>query len=209
VSGPAAEGRDLGSCEAVILIVYSLPPDAIERGYEGWLGKEDNPFFNAIPGIHHYANWRVERTLGGEPPSWSHFDFLGMRRREDLEQAWFSPELDAFRRGWLKKWGYRSASVSELLGHAYLMQRVATPPGVSRTAETFSLGRGDGPADAAWRVTHAVRKHYVAAMAERTGPWLIPAAASNPLGFTWMTPGEATGADLVLATSRIAGPDAP
>ena len=33
--------------------------DSNARGYEAWLQEIDNPFFNDIPGIRHYTNWKT------------------------------------------------------------------------------------------------------------------------------------------------------
>ena len=55
--------RSLTGCQEVIFIAYCLPGDAEGRGYADWLRRVDMPFFNAIPGVHHYANWRVSEVL--------------------------------------------------------------------------------------------------------------------------------------------------
>ncbi len=199
--------RSLADCEIALFIVYTLPADALERGYEAWLASKDNPFFNAVPGVWHYTNWKIDAVALGAVDGWTHFDFLGMRRRADLEQVWFSPDLDRFRADWVKLWGPPRGRVSELYGHSYLLEAGAAMPSLPRDRETFSFGMGKPPGAPSWRLTHAARKHFVPDMASRPGPWLIPAAEHNPLGFDWIVPGESSGASMVLEASRIAGPD--
>jgi hypothetical protein len=97
-----APARLLADCPAVIFIAYTVPAEAVARGYADWLVRVDNPFFNAVPGTHHYANWRVERALGGTAPVWDWFDFQGLAAEADLERVWFDPGLDGFRREWLR-----------------------------------------------------------------------------------------------------------
>ena len=200
--------RSLADCEIALFIVYTLPADALERGYEAWLRSTDNPFFNSVSGVWHYTNWKIDRVSLGAVDGWTHFDFLGMRRRADLEEVWFSPDLDRFRAEWVKLWGPPRGRVSELYGHSYLLEAGGAVPPLPRDRGTFSLGTGEpSAASSPWRLTHAVRKHFVPDMASRPGPWLIPAAEHNPLGLDWITLGEAPGASLVLEASRIAGPD--
>lgn len=89
--------RLLENCPAVIFIAYTVPQTAIAGGYADWLVTVDNPFFNAIPGTLHYANWRVEQARAGGPLAWDWFDFQGLAAEDDLEKVWFNPDLDAFR----------------------------------------------------------------------------------------------------------------
>lgn len=76
-----------------------------------------------------------------------------------------------------------------------------------RDRETFSFGVGTPAAASPWRLTHAVRKHFVPDLASRPGPWLIPSAEHHPLGLDWIAYGEPPDATTVLEASRIAGPD--
>jgi hypothetical protein len=126
--------RRLDGCPLVIFIAYTIPDDAEARGYADWLRRVDMPFFNGIPGVHHYANWRLTEILAGAPPVWDWFDFQGLAAEDDLERVWFDPGLDDFRANWLKLWGYGegggAAGAAALLRH---------PPGRSRGARQ----RGD------------------------------------------------------------------
>ena len=116
--------RTLASCPQVIFIVYCLGADAEGRGYAPWLREVDMPFFNAIPGVRHYANWRLSGMLEGAPPVWDWFDFQGLSSEDVLEGVWFHPDLDEFRTNWVKLWGYGMTDPPPVLRHAYLMRQV-------------------------------------------------------------------------------------
>jgi hypothetical protein len=97
------------SFDLAVFLTYTLPADAIARGYEPWLREVDNPFFNAIPGVGRYENWRIVRQ---QTPAlgYTHFDFMFVASVDALRQAWFDVRLDAFRTGWIAKWGYGAAA---------------------------------------------------------------------------------------------------
>lgn len=206
---PAEASRRLEDCAAVILIVYTVPPEALAKGYEPWLACEDNPFFNSIPGIRHYANWKIAGIERGDAPVWTHFDFLGMATGEDLPRVWFSDALDAFRKGWIAKWGYGAGERPEAFGYAYLMEPVGLSERVPTGRAGFTWGRGRAPeAGTLWRVTETLRKHYTLGPAAPGERWRVPAADYNPLGFDWLALGDHRAGALSVAAERIAGPDA-
>lgn len=180
----------LADCAAVIFIGYTVPADAEARGYSDWLVRVDNPFFNAIPGVRHYANWRAGDMLGGEMPVWDYFDFHGIAAEEDLERVWFNSDLDAFRAEWLRLWGYGSGPTAPVLRHAYLMRlarrRMEHVPGPEITLRG---GVGAVPqdlsADLVFQVDGVLKKHF-ASTGPRPDDWLTPVAEGNPLGFDWL-----------------------
>ncbi len=183
----ATPPRLLHQSPAVLYIVYTPGPDAEANGYDPWLVRVDNPFFNAIPGVHHYANWKIEQVLHGAPPLYTYFDFQGVVAESDLERVWFNPDLDAFRREWIRLWGYGTGTPSPAQSNAYLMRPVH---GVGRVAGPFAriaAGQGEPPegADRSWRVEETIRKHFQTA--GRRGEWRVPAAQDNPLGFDWVS----------------------
>lgn len=181
--------RRLEDCPLVVFIAYTIGPDAEARGYADWLRRVDMPFFNAIPGTRHYANWRLTEVLSGDAPTWTWFDFQGLDSAEDLERVWFHPDLDAFRKAWIAKWGYGSASPAPVLRHAYVLRPThvtRSPP--AETVATVSAGTGSSPhpdeADMVFRVTGTLHKHFGGR--DDTKPWLSAATAFNPLGFDWL-----------------------
>lgn len=185
--------RLLEDCTSVVFIVYTTAADARNRGYEKWLVEVDNPFFNSIPGVHHYANWKIGGVFTGAPLPFTHFDFQGLAAPKDLERVWFNPDLDQFRREWIRLWGYGAGGSNPMLANAYLMEvvhRSGRPPG------RLALIRGGcGTAltagDVAWQVTHVIPKHFAGdgtkvAVAD-TEPWPVPVIEGNPLGLDWLT----------------------
>lgn len=180
--------RRLDTCPLVILIVYTVSADAEARGYADWLKRVDMPFFNAIPGTRHYANWRLTEKLSGDGPAWDWFDFQGLETAEDLERVWFHSDLDAFRKGWIDLWGYASPTPPPVLRHAYTIRPISVKRSTAtgHTA-TISAGTGAPPeheADIVYRVTGTLHKHF----GGRDGSerWWIGADAFNPLGFDWI-----------------------
>ncbi|WP_158971326.1 hypothetical protein [Chachezhania sediminis] len=206
----------LESCPLVIFIAYTVPQDAEPRGYSQWLRDVDMPFFNAIPGTGHYANWRVGETLAGDVQPWDYFDFQGVKSEDDLERVWFSPELDEFRKGWLKLWGYGGTGGAEappVLRHAYLMRRVGDATPKLDTTLTLSAGTGavpGAPGDVRWQVEGILHKHFGGASDK---PWLTPVADGNPLGFDWVSARYGNRTDIApdagfaCRASLIAAPD--
>ena len=178
--------RPLANSPAVLLIVYTPGPDAEAGGYEAWLQEVDNPFFNAIPGVHHYANWKIEQVLHGEAPGYGYFDFQGLAHDSDLERVWFNPDLDQFRTEWIRKWGYGAGPAHPAQAYAFLMHPVGHADGMAQTFARITAGLGDPPgnADRCWRVAETIRKHFATGAAATD--WRISAAKLNPLGFDWI-----------------------
>jgi hypothetical protein len=177
------QARRLAASPAVLYIVYTPGAEAEAKGYEPWLKAVDNPFFNAIPGIHHYANWKLERELTGAPP-YGYFDLLGLEA--DLERVWFTPDLNQFRAEWVRLWGYGLAKPRTIQANAYLMRPVSRS---DRPAIRFARvigGTGEPPTgvDIAWRVAETIRKHYAAG--PDGGPWRVNSDQDNPLGLDWL-----------------------
>lgn len=209
--------RLLENCPLVIFIAYTVPPAAVEGGYADWLVRVDNPFFNAIPGTRHYANWRVDAVGAGGPLVWDWFDFQGLEAESDLERVWFNPDLDAFRAEWLRLWGYGKAEPPPVLRNAYLMRPVR-PAVPGRAGPRLRLRAGQGPVpegiagDMLFRVDGVLRKHF-ATPDRRPDDWLRPADAGNPLGLDWLAVdygGESPappGTVVDLGASLVAAPD--
>jgi len=180
-----ATPRLIEDSPAVLFIVYTPGADAEARGYEPWLISIDNPFFNAIPGVLHYANWKIERELRGGPLQYSHFDFQGLAAETDLERVWFNPDLDAFRTEWIRLWGYGRPTPTPVQANAYLMRPVVPASGTPQNYALITAGSGAPPAgaDITWRVDETIRKHFATG---RTANWRIPAQTENLLGLDWV-----------------------
>ncbi len=203
--------RLLADCSVMIFIAYTVGADAVARGYHPWLVETDNPFFNSIPGVRHYANWIVDGVSRGGPLAWNYFDFQGLAREDDLERVWFNPDLDGFRTEWIRLWGYGRQDPPPVLRHAYLCRRVGRSNASPHDRLRLSAGHGKPPAggDRSFAVTDVLAKHFAGVGAAK---WNWPVAEGNPLGLEWLTvdyaPGtpDVSGAELVLSAELIAAP---
>jgi hypothetical protein len=194
--------RLLEDCPAVIYIVYTPGAHAEAGGYEPWLAKIDNPFFNAIPGVHHYANWKMERVLNGTP-TYQYFDFQGLAGESDLERVWFSADLDRFRTEWVRLWGYAGGKPDPVQGNAYLMRPVRKSSAAPARFALVTGGVGDAPPSGtglAWRIEETIRKHF--AIGPISGAWRVPAATDNPLGLDWLAVRYGDSVDDLAASYR-------
>ena len=178
----AVAARRIEESPYVILIVYTTSDDAAACGYEPWLIEVDNPFFNAIPGVLAYQNWKVE---GAHTLPYSYFDLQGLETEADLERVWFNPTLDNFRKNWIKLWGYGRAPPQPIHLHAYGLRPVFASNRPPQSTASISAGTGPLPTDAdlVWRVDEVIRKHF--ATTEQGTRWRWPARENNPFGRTW------------------------
>jgi hypothetical protein len=187
IATPTAS-RTLANSPTVIFIVYTVSEDAEQRGYSDWLRQVDNPFFNSIPGVRCYANWRVDRVVTGGPLAWDYFDFQGLSSNDDLESVWFNPDLDAFRREWLRLWGYGRPEPLPIHRHAYLMRPVGEASGLPTSHARIVAGSSSPPVDGniVFRVEAVLSKHFVEGNEPRAD-WCRPANEINPLGLDWLS----------------------
>ncbi|KMK64922.1 hypothetical protein [Puniceibacterium sp. IMCC21224] len=185
----ADPSRALEDCPLVIFIAYTVPASAEPGGYSDWLRRVDMPFFNAIPGTRHYANWRLRDVQQGAVPVWDYFDFQGLETEADLERVWFNPDLDAFRSEWLRLWGYGRAEAPPVLRHSYLMRPVFRTDRRPKDAVlTLAGGTGAAPslpdADLVWQVEDVLHKHFGGS--GQGASWKTPAFDANPLALDWL-----------------------
>ncbi len=176
--------------QAMVFITYTPGPAARPDLYESWLQSEDNPTFNAVPGIGEYSNWKVVEPRTTKLP-WSHFDFLGLSTPEQLEAVWFDPVLERFRAKWVALWGYGSTGPSLVNGHGHLCEHVGEPIRArARWVEiAFDEDGGAGVVQPGerWDVRGTVRKHYALGPAPAGESWFRPVEAFNPLGYKQLT----------------------
>jgi hypothetical protein len=174
---------------SMLFLPYTPRDDADARGYDDWLRSVDAPFFNSVPGIAHYSNWKVAEVLTGTVP-FTHFDFLLLEGPS--AQVWANTRLQDFAAGWLAKWG-RDPSNADLSVnyHTYMADRwLGQAP--SR-AGTLLLGLDPDvqavPANAeVWRIREAVVGtpvcasfgfRYVTAGGARAEPWAVHMAVGT------------------------------
>lgn len=109
------------SSHSMLFLPYTPRDDADARGYDDWLRCVDAPFFNSVPGVAHYSNWKVAEVLTGSVP-FTHFDFLLLDGA--VEQVWGNARLQDFAAGWLDKWGRDPANADLSVNyHTYLADR--------------------------------------------------------------------------------------
>jgi len=173
------------SFDTMVFLSYTLPEDALARGYEPWLREIDNPFFNAIPGMGLYENWKNVEILPTSLP-FQHFDFLHPQTAADLERVWFNKDLDAFRQGWIKKWGYGASGSTPAPASAYgwLAQRISAPAPHRGPWCVIAGDAADGSGGEQWRIVEAMRKHYAIGFAPAGESWRKPLAPGQGPGFT-------------------------
>ena len=110
--------------DVMLLITYSLRAGADARGYDDWLRRVDNPFFNAADCIAHYSNWKL--TIGPDAfAPHTHFDLVALPDLESLDAAWNDPGLNDFRREWRRLWAIEDPTDPAADIQTCLCERVA------------------------------------------------------------------------------------
>ncbi len=188
---------------AALVLTYSPRDGAEDEGYADWIRRVDNPFFNAVPGIVRYTNWRIIES-GGEVP-YGYFDILGLQNLESFERVWLSGEVRAFTAEWRDKWGAAPGTDSDLNSHVYLCERVSARSADWADHVLFAPGAtaeqaGNGFED--WRVVRPikgdVRFHTLALKyvpdGDAFGRWAADSPALSPtaLGHCFAAPDEDT-----------------
>jgi len=146
--------------EHMVLVPHTPREDALGRDYEKWLQEVDNPFFNSIPGIVHYSNWRVLAPTPAVP--FTHLDFMRVASLEAAGALAANAEVSEFGDNWNRTWGrYPDAAGEEahMNGHLYLCRRLAGRRPRTRYLALMPASADPGgiPDDAeVWQVTFAV-----------------------------------------------------
>jgi hypothetical protein len=139
----------------MILLTYRIRDGADADGYDDWLRSIDNPFFNAIPGIKCYTNWKVHGSPSALP--FTHFDFLEIDEVDQLELLWFNPELNSFRTEWVRLWGRDVPDPNNALCYLCESGSSSTTPQANLVLEP---GPGSGSKNGAWTTRELLHKHY-------------------------------------------------
>jgi hypothetical protein len=114
--------RDGRGFDTMLFITYSVRADADHLVYEEWLRQVDNPFFNAVPGIVHYSNWKISAGAHALAPN-VYFDFLGLDSPAALDFVWNDAAVNAFRHRWRLRWGIADPSDHAANSQIYLCER--------------------------------------------------------------------------------------
>ncbi|XWN30144.1 MAG: hypothetical protein ROR55_22050 [Devosia sp.] len=184
----------------MVFIVYNTNADAVARGYEPWLRETDCPFFNSIPGIAYYANWKMDA-----PSPFAYFDFLIIEGDDRLKDVWFNKDLDHFRTEWVRLWGYGDAPLPmHRYSHVTRVERANF--GLEVDEGWLTLGKGDPSSDlpTVARVEGSLAKHFAGSQE----PWFAPVEDRQPLGYDYVgfSPEKPAEGDLILPTHAVARP---
>ena len=107
--------------DVMVFLPYTPRADADARGYDDWLRQVDNPFFNAVPGIVHYSNWKVAGAA--KAFAFSHFDFMYLDPSR-ADGVWSNAAVLAFAAAWTARWGaFPDAADVSLNYHSYRLTR--------------------------------------------------------------------------------------
>jgi hypothetical protein len=88
---------------AMLLLTYTVGEHVDLDEYHQWLRDVDNPFFNSVPGIKRYANWKIEDEKIGSV-AFTHYDLMEIDDLEAWERVWSNERLQAFAQGWTERW---------------------------------------------------------------------------------------------------------
>jgi hypothetical protein len=142
-----------GDCDIMVLLPYTPRADAAARGYDDWLRSVDNPFFNAVRGIAHYSNWKVDRVLWGTV-GFTHFDYMRLDPAY-ADEVWSNPAVTEFAANWTRTWGAEpDAADLSVNYHSYRLRRVSGRAAFAR-ATLLGIGAGvtaGGDGDELWVV---------------------------------------------------------
>lgn len=152
--------------DIMVFLPYTPRADAEARGYDEWLRRVDNPFFNSIPGIAHYSNWKVTggapdsnwKVTGGAPAGFTHFDFMYLDPAL-ADQVWTNETLLDFAAGWTEQWGREPQATDLSVNyHSYRLAKVSGPSlfdprGVRLASSAAAVPTIGG---AVWKVSEAM-----------------------------------------------------
>ena len=101
--GPAQEGFVMAKRRAMLLLTYNLGDHVDHQEYEQWLREVDNPFFNKVPGVKRYANWKVLGEKLGTV-AFTHYDLLELDDLDAWERGLRESKATEICPGWTKRW---------------------------------------------------------------------------------------------------------
>ena len=85
------------------MLTYNVGAQVNKAEYEQWVREVDNPFFNSVPGIVRYSNWKVVDEKVGKVP-FTYYDLMEIEDLDAFEKVWGNKELQAFAHGWTERW---------------------------------------------------------------------------------------------------------
>jgi hypothetical protein len=114
----------------MLLLTYTPRADSAARGYDDWLRDVDNPFFNSVPGIVEYVNWKVvENKLGVLP--FTYFDTMLIDGVGAVDRVWSNPDVQRFVDGWRERWALNPGA-DDMAGNYQVMLCSQTAGGAAQ-----------------------------------------------------------------------------
>lgn len=111
----------------MLLLTYNVGEHVDIGEYEQWLREVDDPFFNTIPGIARYANWKVLDEKVGTV-NFTHYDLMELEDLDAFERVWGNEKLQEFARGWTERWSVHGTDQYVGLNFQVLLaEEVAAP----------------------------------------------------------------------------------
>ena len=144
--------------DAAVLLTYLPKQGAENDGYADWIQRYDNPFFNSVPGIVRYTNWKIVGSHGNVP--YGYFDILGLQDLASFERVWSGDEVRAFTAKWRDRWGADPGTDSDLNSHVYLCERTSGKSTEWTDYVVFGPGSNADRAGAGfeeWRVLRSIK----------------------------------------------------
>jgi len=137
----------------MVFLPYTPRADSDARGYDQWLREVDAPFFNSVPGILHYSNWKVSSPA---PGAFTHFDFMYLDSAL-ADGVWTNQFVIEFASGWTETWGIDPKAEDLSVNYnSYRLKRLSglslfSPDGVRIAGAAAASPRFGG---AVWEVEH-------------------------------------------------------
>lgn len=90
--------------ELMFMLLYTPRADSEAQGYDDWLRAVDNPFFNSVPGVVRYENWKVHANKNGVA-SFTYFDLMYVDGEAGAAKVWGNADVVEFAAAWSERWG--------------------------------------------------------------------------------------------------------
>jgi hypothetical protein len=143
----------------LFLLTYTPRDGAEEAGYVRWLRQVDNPFFNRVPEVAHYSNWRLVDAPADA--RYRYFDLMGMVDAAAADRMFGRDDVKKFTAHWRELWG-RDPGGSDLSRNAevFRAERTARGNAMARWAAFVPGGSAAAMTDrgfSGWRIVQGLR----------------------------------------------------
>lgn len=106
----------------MIVLTYVIRGGSDKRGYNPWLRQIDNPFFNSVPSIDRYENWKL---VSNEGVTWTHFDLLHPAKGVAPQEVFQDPVVTEFAANWSRLWGVNPDTQEQSVNYQiHILERV-------------------------------------------------------------------------------------